>query len=65
MHVHAEHRRRVRERHGDVVAVADVRDRAAAQRSPPFAQRQTIGERLARVLLVGQRIHDVQLRRRC
>ena len=47
--MHAEHRRRVRERDRDVVAVADVGKRPAPQRPPVFAQRQEIGKRLARV----------------
>ena len=62
--VHAEHRRGVRERRRDVVAVADERDRAAAQRSQLFPQRQEVGNRLARMLFVGQRVDDVQPRRR-
>ena len=40
--VDAEHRRGVRERHGDVVAVADVRERPAAQRAPVLAQREEV-----------------------
>ena len=57
----AEHARRVRERRRDVVAVADERDRAAAAVAPSLAQRQHVGERLARMLLVGQRVDDVQV----
>ena len=38
--------------------------RPAAQRAPPLAQRQAVGQRLARVLVVGQRVDHVQPRRR-
>ena len=54
--VDAEHRRRVHERGRDVVAVADVGDRAAAQRPEPLLQREEVGERLAGMLLVGERV---------
>ena len=57
-------RGRVRQRGGDVVAVADEGQRAAAQRPQLLLQRQEVGDRLARVLVVGQRVDDVQAARR-
>jgi hypothetical protein len=56
--------RATRERAGDVVAVADEGDRPAAQRPEVLAQRETVGERLARMLVVAERVHDVEPRRR-
>ena len=61
MQRHAQHGRDVRQRRRDVVAVADEGDRAAAAVTPPLAQRERIGERLTRMLLVGQRIDDVEV----
>ena len=58
--VHAEHRGGIRERRRHVVAVADERDRPAAQRAPALAQRQTVRQDLTRVLVVGQRVDDVK-----
>ena len=54
----------VRQRRRDVVAVADEGDAAAAQRAPALLQRQHVGQRLTRMLLVAQRVDDVQPRRR-
>jgi hypothetical protein len=48
--------------HGDIVAVADERERLAGERPELLAQRQHVGQRLARMLLVGQRIDDVKAR---
>ncbi len=64
VHVHAGHHRRLRQRGRDVVAVADVRDGAAGQRAEPLLQREQVGHGLARVLLVGECVHDVQARSR-
>ncbi len=60
----AEHDRALRQRRRDVVAVADERDRAARPFAPHFFQRLQVGQRLARVLGVAQRVHDVKARRR-
>ena len=61
----AEHARRVRERRRDVVAVADEGHASVRGRSPHCSRRRiAVGERLTRVLLVGQRVDDVQARRR-
>ena len=59
----AEHRAGVRERRGDVVAVADEGERTALERSEMLLQREHVGQRLAGMLLVRQRVDDVQLRR--
>ena len=64
VHVNAEHRRRVDQRRRHVVAVADVGDRPPAQRSDVLLQRQEVGDRLAGVLLIGERVDHVQPRRR-
>ena len=61
--LHAEHRDGLRQRRRDVVAVADERDRAAAHVAQRSMQRQAIGQRLARMLLVGERVDDVEARR--
>ena len=58
-HVDAQHRAGVRQRHGDVVAVADERQRRAFERAQAFPQRQHVGQRLARMFLVGERVDDV------
>ena len=58
--VHAEHRRRVGERRRHVVAVADKRHRPAAQGAPAFPHRQTVGHGLARMLVVGERVDDME-----
>ena len=47
-----------RERRGDVVAVADVRDAPALEVAEVLAQREEVGERLARVRAVGQQVDD-------
>ena len=60
--VDAEHGGGMHERGRDVVAVADVGDRAAAQLAEPFLQREEVGNRLTRVFFVGERVDDVQLR---
>ena len=60
MKVDTEEGRPVRERGRDVVAVADKGERAAGQCSPPFPKRDEIGERLARMLLIGQRVDHVE-----
>ena len=46
----------------DVVAVADEGERATSQIAEMLAQGEQVGERLAGVLMVGQRVHD---RHRC
>ena len=51
------------ERRADVVAVADERDALAGERSPSLDQRLHVGQRLARMLFVAERVDDVQLRR--
>ncbi len=51
----------LRERRGDVVAVADEGERAAGERAETLLQRQHVGQRLARMFLVGQRVDDVQV----
>ena len=63
VHGDAEHHGRVHERRADVVAVADERDAPAVERAPPFDERLHVGQRLARMLLVAERVDDVQLRR--
>ena len=50
----------MRQRCGDVVAVADVGDGSPAQRAPPLPQRHAVGQRLARVFLVGEGVDDVE-----
>ncbi len=60
----ATHHRGMCQRRGDVVPVADIGDAAATQRSPLLAQRQHVGQRLARMLLVAERVDDVQPRGR-
>ena len=63
---YAEHHRGVGQRRGDIVAVADIGQRAAAHVPPVFAEGQDIGQRLAGVLLVAERVDHVQRRRgRC
>ena len=57
----AEHARHLSERRRDIVAVADERDCAAAAIAPSLAQRERVGERLARMLFVGERVDDVQV----
>ncbi len=47
-----------RERRGDVVAVADVRDPQPFEPAEVLAQRQQVGERLARVRAVGEQVDD-------
>ena len=51
-----------RQRAGDVVAVADVRDRDAVQVAEALAQREQVGERLARVVQRGEAVDDRYLR---
>ena len=65
-HVHgdAEHDARVRERGRHVVAVAHERERPPAPAPPVLLQRQDVGQRLAGVLFVGQRVDDVEPGRR-
>ena len=46
------------ERPGDIVAVADEGDSAAANRVECFTDREQIGERLARMRFVGEPIDD-------
>ena len=57
-----EHHGRLRQRCGDVVAVADERDRAPRQLAQALLQRQAVGQRLARMLLVGERVDDPEAR---
>ena len=51
-----------RQRAGDVVAVADVRDRDAVQGAEPLAQREQVRERLARVVQGSEPVDDRYLR---
>ena len=61
----AEHAGDVRERGGDVVAVADERHaRGRGNRPSASRMRHHVGERLAGMLLVGQRVDDVEPWRR-
>jgi hypothetical protein len=62
--VDAEQHSRLRQGRRHVVAVADERDRPARQIAQPLRQRQAVGQRLARVLLVGQRVDHAEARRR-
>ena len=57
-HRHARLRAAEQQRVGHVVAVAQVGEAAALERSEPLAHRQQIGQRLAGMLEVGQRVHD-------
>ena len=50
------------QRGGHVVAVADIAQRATPDRTASLAHGQTVGQCLARVLLVGQGVHDAQPR---
>ena len=59
----AEHQRGVHERHRDVVAVADVGDRASLYGAPLLAQRQHVRQGLARVLVVAEGVDHPQARR--
>src|SRR5512134_3156020 len=61
---HAEPRSDVCERRGDIVAVADVGDRATLTAPPALPQRQHVRQGLARVLLIAQGVDDVQPWRR-
>jgi len=54
----------VRDRGRHVVAVADERNRPAANRPEPLLQRQEIRDRLTGMLLVRKGVDDVQPRRR-
>src|SRR5205823_13563023 len=47
-----------RQRMGNIVAIADVRQAYATERVETLVQRQQIGEDLTRVLAVGQGIDD-------
>ena len=51
------------QRRADVVAVADEGDAPAVERAPALGQRLHVGQRLARMLFVAERVDDVQLRR--
>ena len=51
-----EQRREAGERDADVRAVAEPRDADALGRAEPLADSQRVGERLARVLLLGERV---------
>ena len=62
-HVHAQHQRPLGERCGDVVAIPDEGHGVALQVAELFVQRQQVGQRLAGVLLVGERVDHVQPRR--
>jgi len=53
-HLHAAEQQGVRH----VVAVPEVRERQPGEVSPPLADRQEVGERLARMLEVGERVDD-------
>ncbi len=64
VHVHPQHGGRMGQRRRHVVAVADERNRPAPKGAPSLAQRQAVGHRLTRVLLVGQRVDHVQPRGR-
>ncbi len=55
----------LRERGGDIVAVANVRNGSAKTGAPALAQREHIGQRLARMFLIAQRVDDMEPRRLC
>ena len=57
----AKHRGGLSERGGHVVAVSDERDRTAAEAPEPLGERQAVGQRLAGMFLVGQRVDDLEL----
>jgi hypothetical protein len=61
VHRDTQHARHLNEGCRDIVAITDERDRAAAAIAPPLTHRQRVGERLAGVLLVGQRVDDVKV----
>ena len=55
---HSAERARLDERVRDVVAVADVRELEAGETAETLLEREQIRERLARVVLVGEGVHD-------
>jgi hypothetical protein len=61
----AQHDRCLRQRRRDVVAVSDEGDRAAPETAPGLLQRETVGERLAGMFFVGERVEHAQPRSRC
>ena len=61
MNSYAKHARHLCQRRRDIVAVAHEGNCATATIPPPLAQRESIGERLAGMLLVGQCVDDVQI----
>ena len=56
--VHAELRGRQHQRVADVVAVADVGEVQALRRAEALFQREEVGDRLAGMLEVGERVDD-------
>ena len=58
----SELRCRVRQRRRDVVAVADVGQRAPVARTPVLADRHHVRQRLTRMFLVAERVDDAQHR---
>ena len=61
---HAKPRRRVREGGRDIVAVADVGNGPAVARPPALAQRQHVGQCLARMFLIAERVNHMEHGRR-
>ena len=61
--MHALHHTGLRQGGRDVVPVSDVGDRAPGQRPEPLSQGQHVGDGLAGMLLVGQRVDDAKGRR--
>ncbi len=56
--LHPRQARRLRQRAGDVVAVPHERDLQPLERAEVLPQREDVGQRLARVVLVGERVDD-------
>ena len=56
--MHPERRRADEQRGADVVPVADVDELQAVEPAAAFADRHQVGEDLARVRGIGQRVHD-------
>ena len=61
-HFSSERGHRLRQRERDVVAVADIRNRPSAERSPLLTHGQAIGERLTRMFFVGECVYDAKTR---
>jgi len=60
--VHAETRGQIDERVADVVAIADVRELEAAKIAESFGEREIVGECLARMEFIRERVDDRNVR---